>query len=115
MPNIQTKTKRIMSGMRPTGRLHIGHYFGALTNWLKFQDKYDAFYSIVDWHALTTKYQDTKEISKNTIEVALDWFAVGLDPEQSTIYVQSLFKKPPNCIFYYLCILHKIGWSVTLL
>ncbi len=82
-----------MSGMRPTGRLHIGHYFGALTNWLAFQTKYDAFYSIVDWHALTTKYQDTSEISKNTIEVALDWLSVGLDPEQSTIYVQSAVRE----------------------
>ncbi len=82
-----------MSGMRPTGRLHIGHYFGALTNWLAFQNKYDAFYSIVDWHALTTKYQNTAEISQNVIEVALDWLSVGLNPEQSTIYVQSAVRE----------------------
>jgi len=78
-----------MSGMRPTGRLHIGHYFGALTNWLSFQEKYDAFFSIVDWHALTTKYQNTGEISNHIMEITLDWLSVGIDPEKSTIYVQS--------------------------
>lgn len=83
------KTKRIMSGMRPTGRLHVGHYFGALTNWLKFQEKYDSYFSIVDWHALTTKYQESRQISNNIFEIVLDWLCVGLDPERSTIYVQS--------------------------
>ncbi len=78
-----------MSGMRPTGRLHIGHYFGALTNWLKFQDSYDSYFSIVDWHALTTKYQSVSEISNNIREIALDWLSVGIEPEVSTIYVQS--------------------------
>jgi tryptophanyl-tRNA synthetase len=78
-----------MSGMRPTGRLHIGHYFGALTNWLQFQEKYDSYFSIVDWHALTTKYQDSRQVNKNIVEIALDWLCVGLDPEKSTIYVQS--------------------------
>ncbi len=83
------KSKRIMSGMRPTGRLHIGHYFGALTNWLKFQESYDSYFSIVDWHALTTKYQSVSEIDTNIREIALDWLSVGIDPEVSTIYVQS--------------------------
>jgi tryptophanyl-tRNA synthetase len=83
--------KRIMSGMRPTGRLHLGHYFGALTNWIHFQNHggFDPYYSIVDWHALTTKYQDTSEIKGNIVEIALDWLCVGIDPEKSTIYVQS--------------------------
>lgn len=78
-----------MSGMRPTGRLHIGHYFGALSNWLKFQDTYDSYFSIVDWHALTTKYANVSEIQNNIWEIALDWLAAGINPEQSTIYVQS--------------------------
>src|SRR5688572_18298555 len=78
-----------MSGMRPTGRLHVGHYLGALTNWLKFQSEYDSYFSIVDWHALTTKYNNVSEIKANIWEIALDWLAVGIDPEQSTIYVQS--------------------------
>lgn len=84
-------SKRIMSGMRPTGRLHLGHYFGALTNWLHFQNHggFDPYYSIVDWHALTTKMHDTSEVKGNILEIALDWLCVGIDPEKSTIYVQS--------------------------
>jgi tryptophanyl-tRNA synthetase len=81
--------KRIMSGMRPTGRLHLGHYFGALLNWLEFQDKYESYFSIVDWHALTTKYQNSRDIQANIWEIALDWLAVGIDPDKATIYVQS--------------------------
>lgn len=82
-------TKRIMSGMRPTGRLHLGHYFGALLNWVDFQSRYESYYSIVDWHALTTKYQDSASVPANVFEITLDWLAVGIDPEQATIYVQS--------------------------
>lgn len=82
-----------MSGMRPTGRLHLGHYFGALTNWVAFQQKYESYYSIVDWHALTTKYQDPSEIGKNIFEITLDWLCVGIDPEQCTLYVQSSVKE----------------------
>lgn len=78
-----------MSGMRPTGRLHLGHYFGALRNWIRFQGEYQSFFSIVDWHALTTKFQNTREVSPNIWEIALDWLCVGIDPEVSTIYVQS--------------------------
>ena len=86
---VATKTKRIMSGMRPTGRLHLGHYFGALINWVAFQDKYESYFSIVDWHALTTKVQNSKDVTPDIWEIALDWLAVGIDPERATIYVQS--------------------------
>jgi tryptophanyl-tRNA synthetase len=78
-----------MSGMRPTGRLHLGHYFGALLNWVHFQSKYESYFSIVDWHALTTKYHNSKTIKADIWEIALDWLAVGIDPDQATIYVQS--------------------------
>lgn len=74
--------------MRPTGRLHLGHYFGALINWIEFQSKFESYFSIVDWHALTTK-SNTHEIRGHIREIALDWLAVGIDPDQSTIYVQS--------------------------
>lgn len=84
-----SRQKVIMSGMRPTHSLHIGHYLGVIVNWLKFQNTYDSYFSIVDWHALTTKYQDSKMIKNNILEVALDWLASGIDPEQATIYVQS--------------------------
>jgi tryptophanyl-tRNA synthetase len=84
-----TRLQKIMSGMRPTGRLHLGHYFGALSNWLDFQNQYDCYFSIVDWHALTTKFSDVRQIKQNVWEIALDWLSVGIDPDQSTIYLQS--------------------------
>src|SRR5271169_1763751 len=84
-----TKPKRVLSGMRPTGPLHIGHFFGALSNWLKLQEEYECFYFVADWHALTTHYADTSLIAQNTFAVTADWLSVGLDPEKSTIFVQS--------------------------
>ncbi len=81
--------KRVMSGMRPTGALHLGHYLGVLRNWVRLQDEYDCFFAIVDWHALTTGFQDTTRLKQNVTEVLLDWLASGIDPERSTIYVQS--------------------------
>jgi tryptophanyl-tRNA synthetase len=75
--------------MRPTGRLHLGHYFGALSNWLKLQEEYDCFFFVADWHALTTHYEDTSSVAENTLQVAIDWLSVGLDPEKSTLFVQS--------------------------
>src|ERR1700678_161999 len=75
--------------MRPTGRLHLGHFFGALSNWLKLQEEYECFFFVADWHALTTHYEDTSSIAENTLQVAMDWLAVGLDPQKSTLFVQS--------------------------
>jgi tryptophanyl-tRNA synthetase len=83
------KQKRVLSGMRPTGRLHLGHFFGALANWLKLQQEYDCYFFVADWHALTTHYEDTSSIAENTLQVAMDWLAVGLDPQKSTLFVQS--------------------------
>ena len=84
--------KRVLSGMRPTGAAHLGHLLGAFDNWVAMQDEYDTFYPIVDWHALTTDYADTSALSANTWELALDFLAVGLDPERSTLFVQSHVK-----------------------
>ena len=81
---------RILSGMRPTGPLHLGHLTGALDNWIRLQDDYDCFYSVVDWHALTTDYADPSAVKANVLEVATDWLACGLSPEKSTIFIQSL-------------------------
>jgi tryptophanyl-tRNA synthetase len=75
--------------MRPTGRLHLGHYFGALQNWLKLQEHYDCFFFVADWHALTTHYEDTSSVAENTLQVAMDWLSVGLDPAKSTLFIQS--------------------------
>jgi tryptophanyl-tRNA synthetase len=81
--------KRVLSGMRPTGRLHLGHLFGALDNWKKLQEEYDCFFFIADWHALTTDYANPSQIKTYTIEVVLDWLAAGLDPKMATFFVQS--------------------------
>jgi tryptophanyl-tRNA synthetase len=81
--------KRVLSGMRSTGKLHLGNYVGALDNWVRMQEEYECFFCVVDWHALTTDYADTSRIKENSLEVALDWFAAGLDPEKSVIFIQS--------------------------
>jgi tryptophanyl-tRNA synthetase len=88
----ETKKKRVVSGMRPTGRLHIGHYFGALQNWVRLQNdpEYECFYFIADWHALTSDYADTSAVAQNTIEIVTDYLAAGLDPAKSVIFQQSL-------------------------
>jgi tryptophanyl-tRNA synthetase len=81
--------KRILSGMRPTGPLHLGHYVGVLVNWVKLQHEHDCFFSVADWHALTTKWQDTASLRQDTTDTVLDWLSVGIDPDKATIFVQS--------------------------
>jgi tryptophanyl-tRNA synthetase len=85
------KRSRVISGMRPTGRLHIGHYFGALENWVRLQNdpEYECFYFIADWHALTSDFADTSAVAQNTIEIMTDYLAAGLDPAKSVIFQQS--------------------------
>ena len=81
--------KRVLSGMRSTGKLHLGNYVGALENWVRMQDEYDCFFFIADWHALTTDYADTSRLKENSVEVLLDWLAAGLDPEKCVMFIQS--------------------------
>jgi len=81
--------RRVLSGMRPTGKLHLGNYMGALFNWVRLQDEYECYFFIADWHALTTDYENLSALRGNIQEVALDFLAAGLDPERSTIFVQS--------------------------
>ena len=84
--------------MRPTGRLHIGHYFGALSNWLKLQEEYECFFFVADWHALTTHYEDTSSVAENTLQVATDWLAVGLDPSEVHVCSSNRkFSSTPSC------------------
>ena len=93
MPSAPPATEvkaRVVSGMRPTGRLHLGHLVGALRNWVPLQDQYDCFYFIADWHALTSDYADTSRLTAYTYENVADWISTGLDPERSTFFVQSL-------------------------
>lgn len=79
----------IFSGMRPTGKLHLGNYFGALINWVKLQDEYKCYYGVVDWHALTTGYNQTEMMKENIIEMVIDWLSAGIDPNKSTLLIQS--------------------------
>ncbi|HZT77099.1 MAG TPA: tryptophan--tRNA ligase [Vicinamibacterales bacterium] len=81
---------RVVSGMRPTGRLHLGHLVGALRNWVQLQEAYDCFYFVADWHALTSDYADTSQVTAYAYDNVADWIGVGLDPEKSTFFVQSL-------------------------
>jgi len=85
-----TPKQRVLSGMRPTGRLHLGHLAGALQNWVELQAKYDCFYCVVDWHALTTNYADSSELVETAYDNVADWIGAGLDPDKSTFFVQSL-------------------------
>lgn len=80
---------RVLSGMRPTGKLHLGHYVGALSNWVQLQAEYECYFFIADWHALTTDYGDTSRVKQSCVEIAIDWLAAGLDPERSTLFIQS--------------------------
>ena len=85
--------KRILSGMRPTGRLHLGNLHGALDNWIQLQYQYECFFFVADWHALTTEYATPGDIRKNTWEMILDWLGAGLDPEKATLFIQSQIKE----------------------
>ena len=89
MPSGSNQRKRVLSGMRSTGKLHLGNYVGALQNWVGMQDQYECFFFVADWHALTTDYADTSRVKESSIEVLLDWLAAGLDPERCTMFIQS--------------------------
>jgi tryptophanyl-tRNA synthetase len=106
-----SKRKRVVSGMRPTGRLHIGHYFGALENWVRLQadPEYDCFYFIADWHALTSDYADASAVAQNTIEITTDYLAAGLAPDKSVIFQQSLVREHAE-LHLLLSMVTPLGW-----
>ena len=85
--------RRIVSGFRPTGRLHLGHLHGALRNWLRLQHEAECFFFVADWHALTTGYEDTSGIGPSTRDMVIDWLAAGLDPARAVIFLQSAVKQ----------------------
>ncbi len=85
--------KRVLSGMRPSGKLHLGHLHGVLSNWKRLQEEYECFFFVADWHALTTNYEKSWEIPDNIGQMVLDWLAVGIDPEKATLFVQSDIKE----------------------
>ena len=100
---------RVLSGMRPTGKLHLGNYMGALANWVKLQDQFDCYFFIADWHALTTDYADTSHIAPNTLEVMLDYLAAGLDPERSVLFLQSRVLQHAE-LYLLLGMITPLGW-----
>ena len=101
--------KRVLSGMRPTGALHLGHYHGALKNWVRLQADYDCFYFVADWHALTTHYEDREIIERNVYDMVVDWLAAGVDPEKSTIFIQSRLPEHAE-LFTLLAMGTPLGW-----
>jgi len=105
----QSARPRVVSGMRPTGRLHLGHLVGALKNWAALQETYDCFYFVADWHALTSDYASTTGISDYALDNVADWIAAGVDPERSTIFVQSLVPEHAE-LFLLLSMVVPIPW-----
>ena len=108
LPN-RSARPRVLSGMRPTGKLHLGNYMGALANWVKLQDRYDCYFFIADYHALTTDYADTSELPQNTKEVILDYLAAGLDPEKSVLFLQSRVPQHAE-LFLIFSMITPLGW-----
>ena len=104
-----TERKRILSGMRPTGRLHLGNLHGALYNWIQLQQQYDCFFFVADWHALTTDYASPGQIQENTWDMVLDWLSAGLDPEVSTIFIQSEIKEHAE-LYLLLAMITPLPW-----
>lgn len=98
-----------MSGMRPTGKLHLGHYLGVIDNWVKLQDDYQCYFQVADWHALTTKYDKTEGLKQDIKDVVMDWLASGIDPEKATIYVQSLVPETAE-LHIYLSMITPQNW-----
>lgn len=101
--------KRILSGMRPTGPLHLGHLVGALNNWVKLQEDYECFFMVADWHALMSEYENPKNLKENMIDNVADWIACGISPENSTVFIQSHVKEHLE-LYMAFSIITPLGW-----
>ncbi len=106
---------RVLSGMRPTGKLHLGHYFGVIKNWLKLQEEHETFYMVADWHALTTGYKRVEEIPQNTEDMLIDWLTLGIDPKKSVVFQQSKVKEHAELFLIFSMITPKswLEWNPT--
>ncbi len=106
---------RVLSGMRPTGKLHLGHYFGVIKNWVRLQEEHETFYMIADWHALTTGYKKVDEIPQNVEEMLIDWLTLGIDPKKSVIFQQSKIKEHAELFLIFSMITPKswLEWNPT--
>lgn len=101
--------KRVLSGMQPSGRLHIGNLVGALQNWVKLQDEYQCYYFVADWHSLTSQYADPSAIKDNVMDLLVNWLAAGLDPERATIFIQSHVPQHAE-LHLLLSMITPLGW-----
>jgi len=101
--------ENVLSGMRPTGALHIGHYHGALKNWVRLQEQFDCFYFVADWHALTTHYESPEVLGASVWDMVIDWFAAGIDPDRSTVFIQSRVPEHAE-LFLLLAMSTPLGW-----
>ena len=100
---------RVVSGMRPTGKLHLGHYIGVIKNWLNLQNKYECFFFVADWHALTTKFDEHIDLRKYSIELLKEWIACGINPEKSNLYIQSSIKEHAE-LYLVLNMITPVSW-----
>ena len=106
---------RVLSGMRPTGKLHLGHYFGVIKNWVKLQEEHETFYMVADWHALTTGYKRVDEIPQNIQDMLIDWLTLGIDPKRSVVFQQSKIKEHAELLLIFSMITPKswLEWNPT--
>lgn len=109
MSVIPNQPRRVLSGMRPTGRLHLGHYHGVLKNWLHLQHEYDCYFFVADWHALTTDYENPRDIGANTWEMLIDWLAVGVNPKAAKLFIQSRVPEHAE-LHLLLSMMTPLGW-----
>jgi tryptophanyl-tRNA synthetase len=100
---------RIVSGMRPTGKLHLGHFIGVIKNWINLQEKYDAFYFVADWHALSTKYDEGLDLNELSVELVKEWISCGIDPERATLFRQSNIKEHAE-LYLVLNMITPVSW-----
>ncbi|PIX74444.1 MAG: tryptophan--tRNA ligase, partial [Rhodocyclales bacterium CG_4_10_14_3_um_filter_68_10] len=101
--------ERVLSGMRPTGRLHLGHYHGVLRNWVRLQSEYPCLFFVADWHALTTDYDEPDKIEDNVWDMLIDWLAAGVDPSQATLFIQSRIPEHAE-LFLLLSMMTPLAW-----
>ena len=109
MSSVPSQNQRVLSGMRPTGLLHLGHYHGVLKNWVNLQHEYECFFFVADWHALTTHYEDPSIIEQSTWDMVVDWLAVGISPGSAKMFIQS--QVPEHAELYtLLSMITPLGW-----
>ncbi len=109
MNTVPSQHQRVLSGMRPTGKLHLGHYHGVLKNWVQLQHEYDCFFFVADWHALTTEYDNTAIIAESVWDMVIDWLAAGVNPGSAKVFIQSQVPEHAE-LHLLLSMMTPLGW-----